>query len=134
MLKLNLTLALICSLLAFGHAGKDEAWCDVKGYMIFKFDSLVQSFIISWISGDTSIQPDFILPGNQYQAVIERNDLIKISTESIVEIFDGQRNIGIATQTYLGTTTKTFSYYNINELLVITRKELFNLNDQNIFF
>ena len=87
--------------------------------------------------GETSIQPDFILPGNQYQAVIERNDLIKISTEVIVELYDGQRDIGISTQTDLGTTIKTYSYYRINELLVVTRKEFFLSKEftlKSIFF
>ena len=70
-------------------------------------------------------------PSDKYQAVIERNR--DGATENIQEYYDGNLNIGIATQTNFGQRLSSYCYYVINEVLLVrgTNCAVLKLNESS---
>lgn len=99
MSKFCLYIGLIVAILIAvnGQQFPDYAWCNIQG----NFQN-----------------PNLTFTG-RYQALVERNDLETLRTEEIREFFDGIDNIGIAIQTDGSSTIRTYSYYNLKELLVV---------------
>ncbi len=56
----------------------------------------------------------------RYQAVIEKNSFKNGLTEEIQEYFDRVEDLGIAITTLAGTPVTTYSYYKLNELLLVS--------------
>lgn len=105
MLKFSLYIGLIGAILvAVNGQSPDFAWCNITAL--------------------SNKKPDLPDTG-KYQALVERNDLESLETEETREYFDGIDNIGIAIQTSGSSTIKTYSYYKLNELLVVTGNSLF---------
>jgi len=68
----------------------------------------------------------------RYQSSIEKNSDELGITEEISEFYDGFDNVGIAVTTLAGNVIGTYSYYNINELLLV-KGQLLLLVFANIF-
>ena len=56
------------------------------------------------------------------QATVERIKSDLGFTEEIIEWYDGALNIGVARSTVGGVTVETYSYYAVNELLLVKGK------------
>ena len=56
----------------------------------------------------------------RYQAVIEKNSFKNSITEEIQEYFDRVEDLGIAVTTLAGIRTIAYSYFKLNELLLVS--------------
>ena len=59
---------------------------------------------------------------DRMQATVERIKSDFPLTEEIIEWYDGALNIGVARSTVGGVTVETYSYYAVNELLLVKGK------------
>jgi hypothetical protein len=64
----------------------------------------------------------------RYQSSIEKNSDELSITEEISEFYDGIDNVAIAVTTLAGNVVGTYSYYNINELLLVKGQLVFVLS------
>ena len=105
----------ICCLVVAVHSQQNLKFCDVKD-----------------ISPDPANLPfPASSPKATFELFIEKNTEGYGFTETIGEIFDGKDDVGIAIQTLGGNTVLTYSYYPINELLVVKdgKCAVYNLNE-----
>ncbi|CAF0782404.1 unnamed protein product [Brachionus calyciflorus] len=68
---------------------------------------------------------------SRFQVSVEKNSNKNIFTEEIDEFYDGLSNIGISINTFEGQKIYTYSYYDQNELLLVSNDKcrVFKLNE-----
>lgn len=81
--------------------------------------------LFSWIKAERPLPVQLPkIDVGKYEARIERNinDSTGVRTEEIHEFFDAEGNRGAARTHYEGFTIATYSYYDIDELLLLDGK------------